>query len=112
MMEAHLMTRPGDEWLEAINKAGVPCGPINTVDRVLADPQVLSRGMVQETEGPGKQKIKILGNPLKFDKTPADTFTRPPRLGENTREILSTTLGYSTEKIEGLEKKEAIKSGG
>jgi crotonobetainyl-CoA:carnitine CoA-transferase CaiB-like acyl-CoA transferase len=111
MMEAHLMTRPGDEWLEAIHQAGVPAGPINTLDRVLSDPQVLSRDMIQETDGPGKEKIKILGNPLKFDKTPVDTFTRPPRLGENTREILSSILGYSGEKIKGLEKKEAIKSG-
>jgi CoA:oxalate CoA-transferase len=110
MMEAHLMTRPGDEWLEAIHQAGVPAGPINTLDRVLSDPQVLSRDMIQETDGPGKGKIKILGNPLKFDKTPVDTFTRPPRLGENTRGILSTLLGYSVEKIAGLEKKEAIKS--
>ena len=110
MMEAHLMTRPGDEWLEAIHRAGVPAGPINTLDRVLSDPQVLSRDMIQETEGPGKEKIKILGNPLKFDKTPVDTFTRPPGLGENTREILANLLGYPAEKIEGLEKKEAIKS--
>jgi crotonobetainyl-CoA:carnitine CoA-transferase CaiB-like acyl-CoA transferase len=110
MMEAHLMTRPGDEWLEAIHQAGVPAGPINTLDRVLSDPQVLSRDMIQETDGPGKEKIKILGNPLKFDKTPLNTFTRPPWMGENTREILSDLLGYSAEKIEGLEKKEAIKS--
>jgi len=109
MMEAHLLTRPGDEWLEAIHQAGVPAGPINTLDRVLSDPQVLSRDMIQETDGPGKEKIKILGNPLKFDKTPVDTFTRPPRLGENTREILSKVLGYSAEKIEGLKQKGAVK---
>jgi crotonobetainyl-CoA:carnitine CoA-transferase CaiB-like acyl-CoA transferase len=109
MMEAHLMTRPGDEWLEAIHQAGVPAGPINTLDRVLSDPQVLSRDMIQETEGPGKKKIKILGNPLKFGKTPLNTFTRPPGLGENTREILSGLLGYSAEKIEGLKQKGAVK---
>jgi len=112
MMEAHLLTRPGDEWLEAIHKAGVPAGPINTLDRVLSDPQVLSRGMIQETDGPEKEKIKILGNPLKFDKTPVDAFTRPPRLGENTREILLNLLGYSAEKIEGLKQKGAIKTAG
>ncbi|MDI6754340.1 MAG: CoA transferase [Thermodesulfobacteriota bacterium] len=110
MMEAHLMTRPGDEWLEAIHKAGVPAGPINTLDRVLSDPQVLSRDMVKETDGPGKEKIKILGNPLKFDKTPVDTFTRPPQLGEHTREVLTNILGYSAEKIDSLVQKEAIKT--
>jgi CoA:oxalate CoA-transferase len=109
MMEAHLMTRPGDEWLSAIHQAGVPAGPINTLDRVLSDPQVLSRDMIQETDGPGKEKIKILGNPLKFDKTPLNTFTRPPWLGENTVEILSGLLGYSAEKIDGLKQKGAVK---
>jgi crotonobetainyl-CoA:carnitine CoA-transferase CaiB-like acyl-CoA transferase len=108
MMESLLLTRPGNEWLEAINKAGVPCGPINTIDRVLSDPQVLSRGMIQETDGPGKEKIKILGNPLKFDKTPLNTFTPPPRMGEHTREILTNLLGYSKEKIDQLIQKEAI----
>jgi crotonobetainyl-CoA:carnitine CoA-transferase CaiB-like acyl-CoA transferase len=109
MMEAHLMTRPGDEWLEVIHQAGVPAGPINTLDRVLSDPQVLSRDMIQETDGPGKEKIKILGNPLKFEKTPLNTFTRPPWLGENTVEILSGLLGYSGEKIDGLKQKGAVK---
>ena len=109
LMESHLMTRPGDEWLEAIHKAGVPAGPINTLDRVLSDPQVLSRDMVVEADGPGKEKIKIIGNPLKMEKTPVQTFTRPPRLGEHTREILTNLLGYSREKIEYLKQKEAIK---
>jgi crotonobetainyl-CoA:carnitine CoA-transferase CaiB-like acyl-CoA transferase len=109
MMESHLKTRPGDEWLEAIHKAGVPAGPINTLDRVLSDPQVLAREMVVEIDGPGKEKIKTLGNPLKMEKTPVQTFTRPPRLGEHTREILTNLLGYSREKIEYLKQKEAIK---
>jgi crotonobetainyl-CoA:carnitine CoA-transferase CaiB-like acyl-CoA transferase len=111
MMESHLMTRPGDEWLEAIHKAGVPAGPINTLDRVFSDPQVLAREMVVEIDGPGKEKIKTLGNPLKMEKTPVHTFTRPPRLGEHTREILTNLLGYSREKIEYLKQKEAIKLG-
>jgi len=109
MMEAHLMTRPGDEWLEAIHQAGVPAGPINTLDRVLSDPQVLTRKMVVEIDGPGKEKIKTIGNPLKMEKTPIDTFTRPPMLGEHTREVLMNLLGYSAEKIEGLKEKGVIK---
>ncbi len=109
MMESHLKTRPGDEWLEAIHKAGVPAGPINTLDRVLSDPQVLAREMVVEIDGPANDKIKTIGNPLKMEKTPVNTFTRPPRLGEHTREILTNLLGYSPEKIDGLKQKEAIK---
>jgi len=108
MMESHLMTRPGDEWLEAIHKAGVPAGPINTLDRVLSDPQVLAREMIVEVDGPAKDKIKTIGNPLKMEKTPVNTFTRPPRLGEHSREILTSILGYSPEKIDSLKQKEAI----
>jgi crotonobetainyl-CoA:carnitine CoA-transferase CaiB-like acyl-CoA transferase len=109
MMENHLITRPGDEWLEAIHKAGVPAGPINTLDRVLSDPQVLAREMVVEIAGPAMDKIKTIGNPLKMEKTPVNTFTRPPLLGEHTREILTNILGYSPEKVDSLNKKEAIK---
>ena len=111
MMEAHLMTRNADEWLEAIHKAGVPAGPINTLDRVLSDPQVLAREMVVETDGPGKDPVKTIGNPLKVEKTPANTFTRPPLLGEHTREVLLSILGYSAEKIDILKKNGSINLG-
>ena len=110
MMESHLMTRSGDEWLEAIHRAGVPAGPINTLDRVLSDPQVLAREMVVEIDGPADDKIKSLGNPLKMQKTPAATFTRPPRLGEHTREVLTDILLYPAEKIDFLIQKGAIKT--
>ncbi len=109
MIESHLMTRSGDEWLEAIHKAGVPAGPINTLDRVLSDPQVLAREMIVEIDGPVGDKIKIIGNPLKMEMTPVNTFTLPPRLGEHTREVLTNILGYSPEEIAGLKQKEAIK---
>ncbi len=112
MMESHLQTAPGDEWLEKIHKAGVPAGAINTIDRVLSDPQVLARDMVLEIESADRQKIKILGNPLKMEGTPVTTFARPPLFGEHTREILSGILGYSSEKIEDLRKKGIVKTRG
>jgi len=109
MIENHLQTGNGDEWLEKIHKAGVPAGPINTLDRVLTDPQVLARGMIVEIDGPEEGKIKTIGNPLKMEKTPIKTFSRPPRLGEHTREVLSNILGYSLEKIGDLSEKGIIK---
>jgi formyl-CoA transferase/CoA:oxalate CoA-transferase len=109
MIERHLQTANGDEWLEKIQKAGVPAGPINTLDRVLSDPQVLAREMVVEIEGPEGKKIKTLGNPLKMEKTPVRAFSRPPRLGEHTREVLSTILHYPPEKIADLSRKGIIK---
>jgi crotonobetainyl-CoA:carnitine CoA-transferase CaiB-like acyl-CoA transferase len=68
--------------------------------------------MVVETEGPGgpgMERIKTIGNPLKMEKTPVNVFARPPMLGEHTREVLMNLLGYSKEKIEGLKEKGVIK---
>ncbi len=110
LMEEYLQTRNGDEWLEKIHKAGIPAGPINTLDRVLSDPQVLAREMVVEMEGPGKEKVKTLGHPWKMSETPRSTYTRPPRLGEHSREILASLLGYSQEKIDSLKQKGIIKT--
>lgn len=109
MIGSILQKRSGDEWLEDFYQAGVPAGPINTLDRVFTDPQVLAREMVVEIDGPEKEKIKTIGNPLKMEKTPLKTFSRPPRLGEHTGEILSAILGYSAEKIESLHQKGIIK---
>ncbi len=110
MIEAHLQAKPGHEWLEAIHKAGVPAGPINTIDRAVSDPQVLAREMVVDLDGPdGKGKVKTIGNPLKMNKTPVKTFSRPPRLGEHTREVLGNFLGYSGEKIDDLVQKRVVK---
>jgi crotonobetainyl-CoA:carnitine CoA-transferase CaiB-like acyl-CoA transferase len=66
--------------------------------------------MVVEIDGPANDKIKTIGNPLKMEKTPANTFTRPPQLGEHTREVLSNVLGYSKEKIDTLVQQGAIKT--
>jgi crotonobetainyl-CoA:carnitine CoA-transferase CaiB-like acyl-CoA transferase len=55
--------------------------------------------MIVETEGPGKEKIKTIGNPLKMEGTPVKSFSRPPRLGEHTGEILADVLGYSLDKM-------------
>jgi crotonobetainyl-CoA:carnitine CoA-transferase CaiB-like acyl-CoA transferase len=110
MMENHLQTRGGDEWLEKIHRAGVPAGPINTLDRVFSDPQVLARDMVVEIEGAGGEKIKAIGHPFTMSETPVKTYARPPRLGEHSREVLANLLGYSEERIESLEHKGVLKA--
>jgi len=102
MIESVLQTRSGYEWLEKLHEAGVPAAPINTIDRVLSDPQVLAREMIVELEGPTGERVKTIGNPLKMEETPVKQFGRPPRLGENTREVLSTILGYPPQKIDSL----------
>lgn len=110
MIEEILQTRKGDEWLEDLHRAGVPAGPINTLDRVFQDPHVLSRRMVVEVDGPNGERMQAIGNALKMEGTPIERFNRPPRLGEHTQEVITGILRYSPEKILSLSRKGVIKT--
>ncbi len=79
--------------LEALRRAGVPCGPINDLAQVFADPQVLAREMVVEVDAPGAGPTKVTGVPIKLSATPGSVRTPPPALGQHTDEVLKTLLG-------------------
>ncbi|MCX5903906.1 MAG: CaiB/BaiF CoA-transferase family protein, partial [Proteobacteria bacterium] len=87
-----------DEWLDILDKAGVPCGPIYTIDRIFADPQVIARDMLVEIDHPKCGKIKVTGAPIKFSKTPAEVKNPPPTLGQHNEEVLKE-LGFSADDI-------------
>lgn len=95
------LTRSTAEWMARLQKAGVPAGPIQRVDEVLEDPQILARNMRITTEHPTIGPLEMLGNPIKVADT-EETFTPPPLLGQHTEEILSELLEYSPEKIATL----------
>ncbi|MCC7047904.1 MAG: CoA transferase [Alphaproteobacteria bacterium] len=76
-LEALLAARPSTEWLSVLDKAGVPCGPINNVAEALADPQIVARGMVVTTDDPVAGTLKMAGNPIKLSGF-ADPATRGP----------------------------------
>jgi crotonobetainyl-CoA:carnitine CoA-transferase CaiB-like acyl-CoA transferase len=97
-----LSTKPSQYWIEELNNAKVPCGPINKFSEALADEQVLFRNMVVEVEHPDGGSIKMPGNPVKLSYTDGDDFTPPPHLGQDTREVLKTWAGYDASKIENL----------
>jgi formyl-CoA transferase len=99
--------RTSDEWLEELDKLKIPCGPINTLDRVFSDPQVQARGMVAEVPHPKAGKVKLVASPMKFSLTPCIVERHPPLLGEHTEEVLKE-LGYSDDEIKSLREKGVI----
>ena len=94
-------------WLERLEAAGIPAGPIYSVAEALADPQAQARGMTQEYEHPQAGRVKALGNPLRLSKTPATLRKAPPRLGEDTDSILKE-LKLTEKEIRDLRAKEVV----
>ena len=82
---------------------GLPCGPINRMDEVFADPQVRHLGMVWEGVHPQTGTIRMLRNPVTFSRTPAALRQAPPRLGEHTQAVMQDLLGYSAEQVATLQ---------
>jgi formyl-CoA transferase/CoA:oxalate CoA-transferase len=101
LLEEHLGTRPGAEWAELLDAAGVPSGPINTVDAALAHPQVVARDMVAEVDHPVAGPLKVLGSPVKMSEQPPSVRTAPPTLGQHTDEVLAS-LGFDAAEIAAL----------
>ena len=86
-----------DEWLQALEQAGVPCGPINTIDRIFEDPQVKARGVEITLDG-----MPLVSNPIKYSRTPLDYKLAPPVLGKNTTQVLADTLQLDAATIDAL----------
>ncbi|KYH36495.1 MAG: CoA transferase [Candidatus Bathyarchaeota archaeon B23] len=91
----------GEVWLRRLQEAGVPCAPVNTVDRVVEHPQLGERGMFVEVKHPKAGRLRLTGIPVKLSETPGEIHSPPPLLGEHTEEILGW-LGYSPEEIREL----------
>jgi crotonobetainyl-CoA:carnitine CoA-transferase CaiB-like acyl-CoA transferase len=90
------------EWLELLEAAGVPNGPINNVAEVFEEPQVRARGIRVELDHPVAGKLPTVASPMRFSATPLEYRTAPPLLGEHTDEVLRTTLGKDAAEIARL----------
>ncbi len=101
LLAAHLRERPTHEWLLALDAAGIPAGPIQSIAEMAADPQTLAREMVVELDHPVAGRTKALGLPLKFSETPGGIRRPAPTFGQHTREVLHEH-GYTDSEIDAL----------
>ena len=105
-----LSTQTSDHWIDKLNKAKVPCAPINKFSDALNDEQVKHRNMIVEVEHPDGGFVKMPGNPVKMSYTNEESYSSPPHLGTDTREILKNWSKYQDDEIESLENEKIIQS--
>jgi crotonobetainyl-CoA:carnitine CoA-transferase CaiB-like acyl-CoA transferase len=107
-LEAIMKTRTKAAWLGALEAARVPCGAINTLGEVFADPQVQERGMVSSWTHPIQDGLKLVSSPIKMSRTPVRQDLPPPMLGQHTAEVLAEVLGWTAEQLGPLRGKGVI----
>ena len=103
-----LRLRSSSEWLTEFEQAQIPAGLINSLDAVFEDPQIAARNLVVEFSRNGDRPVRVVGNPIRFLRTPAHHEKPPPKLGEHTKAVLSEVLGKSPRDIRALCKKGVI----
>lgn len=102
-----LARKTSAEWIEILNGIGVPCGPINTIDKVFADPQVQHLGMAKDVTAKDGHTFRIVGQPVGLSRTPSRVVRRTPDLGEHTGEVFAE-FGFSPEEVAALRRAKAI----
>jgi crotonobetainyl-CoA:carnitine CoA-transferase CaiB-like acyl-CoA transferase len=108
LLEDAMKTRGKYDWLPALEAAKVPCGAINNLAEVFADPQVRERGMVHAWEHPLAGTVNLVGSPLKLSGTPVRTDRAPPLLGQHTQEVLAEVLGWDADRVDALRAREVL----
>lgn len=101
LVSARMRTRSTAEWVEALQRARIPCGPVNDFAHALADPQVQARGMVVDVPLAGGGSVRQPGNPVKLSGAPERPHTPPPPLGAHTDEVLGA-IGYDAPRLAAL----------
>jgi CoA:oxalate CoA-transferase len=94
-------------WVAALNAAGVPCGPVPSVDQVFADPQIAAQSMVMDVPHPGRGSVRMTGFPMKFFQSPCRVRHPAPELGEHSDEMLAQ-LGYGEAERDALRRNEVV----
>ncbi len=100
---------PQDAWVEGLTAAGVPCGPVNTIDQAFAHPQVQARDMeIRMTHPATGHEVSLIGNPIKYSETTADYRRPPPMLGQHTQGVLEELLGLGAAEVAALREKGVV----
>jgi crotonobetainyl-CoA:carnitine CoA-transferase CaiB-like acyl-CoA transferase len=108
VIQQNLKQHGSAHWLEKLKQCSVPCGPINTIDQVFKDPQVLARGMVISASESRSGKVSMVGNPIKYGRSISEGSLAPQQLGESTDQVLADYLKYSSTRISTLRNKSII----
>jgi crotonobetainyl-CoA:carnitine CoA-transferase CaiB-like acyl-CoA transferase len=108
MLEAIMKTRRKTEWLSALEAAKVPCGAINNLAEVFADPHVQHRGMVDTWQHPLAPELRLVASPIKLGATPVRKDLPPPLLGQHTQDVLRGILGWDDARIDALRREGVI----
>lgn len=106
-ISARTEKRSTDEWVNELNAAGVPCGPIYTIDQMFADEQVQHLGIAQDVPTDDGRDIRLVGQPYTLSRTPSTMAARPPEVGEQTEEVLAE-FGFSAEEIAALQQGKVV----
>jgi formyl-CoA transferase len=101
-------TRGKHEWIECLEAAGVPCGPINDLGEVFENEQIRARGMRIDVPHPSGATAALVRNPIRMSATPPQVRSAPPMLGEHTSAVLREVLGYDEASIAELRAREVI----
>ncbi len=109
-LEAAFAQKPAADWVALLRKAAVPVGEVNTLDRALSNPQIRHRNMVLDITGEDGLHVEVAGNPIKMPDYPERDHDFPPRLGADTKDVLSRELSLSDAEIEALVAAGAIAS--
>jgi crotonobetainyl-CoA:carnitine CoA-transferase CaiB-like acyl-CoA transferase len=102
-----LSGRSSADWVAALNEAGVPCGPIYSIDQVFSDRQVEHLGIAQSVVRPNGETLNVVGQPVTLSRTPSRMAARPPEFGEHTEEVLAE-FGFAADEIKDLRERKVV----
>jgi crotonobetainyl-CoA:carnitine CoA-transferase CaiB-like acyl-CoA transferase len=102
LLAQRIRLQPARHWADALESAGVPCGPINDIGQAFADPQVQARGMRVDLPHPAAGTVALVASPMRLSRTPPQYRRAPPTLGQHTDEVLTERLGYDKTRIAAL----------